>query len=217
MISRIVIGSGSPYQLGFLHGQQARAGVRYNVHAFLTHMHTAGYSRDTVLGMSRENADVLKPHWQEQLAGIAEGAHLTYGEVLAYNFYHDLVSPDECTVFFAAGKSSATGETVFAKNSDKVGGESLVGANFFKFKEINVIVCEELKNGHKIVGVTAAGSAGLKMGMNNRCMAGGANIARTEELYEKNLDLTEIRALDRGYLLRLGLEQENILEATKVV
>ena len=40
------------------------------------------------------------------------------------------------------------------------------------------------------------------MGMNNRGLVGGCNIARTEEMYAKKLDLTQIRAVDRAYLLR---------------
>jgi hypothetical protein len=98
-----------------------------------------------------------------------------------------------------------------------VGGESLVGPNFYRNKEINVVLFDEMPSGLKIAGVCAAGTTGLKMGMNNRGLVGGCNIARTEEMYAKKLDLTQIRAVDRAYLLRIGLEETNVLAASNLV
>lgn len=216
MISGIVYGHGSPYEMGYIHGSGAAASVRHNVGGFFSHLQAGGYGKDTVVGLAREQA-MGDRRWLDQLAGIADGAQLPLGEVLAYNLYRDLVSPEECTVSMAVGKASATGETIFAKNSDKVGGESLVGPNFYKNKEINVVLFDETADGLKIVGVCAAGTTGLKMGMNNRGLAGGCNIARTEEMYARKLDLTQIRAVDRAYLLRIGLEQDNVLAATTLV
>lgn len=217
MIRGAVIASGIPYRLGRAHGRAVRTWVRHNVNAFFGHLGATGYRREVILALAREHAGIGGSSWQEELAGIADGAQLPFEAVLAYNLYRDLVWPEECTVMMAVGKASATGYTVFSKNSDKVGDESLVGPNFYRYKEVNVILLAEREDGLKIVGVCAAGSTGLKMGMNNRGMAAGCNIARTEELYQKKLDLTQIRALDRSYLIRVGLEQENVLEAARVV
>lgn len=223
-MAAVLVCAGTPYRIGRVHGEGARVAVRQNVVSFWQALTAAGYRKGTILGLAREQDEersegrrALEPRAREEIAGIADGAGLPYEEVLAYNLYRDLVWPEECTVMMAVGSASATGDTVFAKNSDKVGGESLVGPNFYKFKEINVILYAEREDGLKIVGVCAAGSTGLKMGMNNRGLAAGCNIARTEEMYQKKLDLTQIRAIDRAYLLRLGLEQENVLEATRVV
>jgi hypothetical protein len=216
MISGVVSGKGSSYEMGYIHGSGAAAGVRHNVDGFFGHLQEGGYNRETVVGLAREQSQ-SDARWQDQLAGIADGAGLQFGDVLAYNVYHDVVSPEECTVSMAIGKASATGETVFAKNSDKVGGASLVGPNFYRNKEVNVILFDEMSNGVKIVGVCAAGTTGLKMGMNNRGIVGGCNIARTEEMYAKKLDLTQIRAVDRAWLLRIGLELDNVLAATNLV
>ncbi len=209
--------SETSYRSGYMHGASARSGVQHNVSAFFGQLHAAGYAADTVLGLARARADIIRSPWRDELAGIADGARVSFDQVLAYNLYRDLVSPDECTVSMAVGHASASGDTVFAKNSDKVGGKSLVGPNFYKNKEINVILYAERDDGLKIIGVCAAGSTGLKMGMNNRGLAAGCNIARTQELDEKNMDLTKIRALDRAYLLRIGLEQSNVLDATRGV
>lgn len=207
----------SAYQQGYLHGSTARANVRHNVDMLFDCIRSGGYETEAILWMAREFGMRRLNAWHEELEGVADGAQIHYERVLAYNLYRDLVNPDECTVSMAIGKASATGETVMAKNSDKVGGPSLVGPNFYKNKEVNVLLHFERPDGLKIIGVCAAGSTGLKMGMNNRGVAAGCNIARTQELDEKNMDLTKIRALDRAYLLRIGLEQSNVLDATRAV
>ncbi len=208
---------GTAYQQGYTHGAQASSSVRHNVHSLFSHLKSAGYPMDTVIGLAREHDAAKRTAWMDELAGIADGARLPFSQVLAFNLYRDIVWPEECTVAIAIGSASATGETILLKNSDKVGGASLVGANFYRNKEINVIMYLQREDGLKIMGVCAAGSTGLKMGMNNRGVLSGCNIARTQELDEKNMDLTKIRALDRAYFLRIGLEQSNVVDATRVV
>lgn len=207
----------TPFEAGYAHGLAAAGSVRQNIGGFYNHLQAAGYSRDAVSSLAVSQQGLLGARYEQELAGIAEGARLPLHEVVAYNLYRDLVWPDECTVSMAIGSASATGETILAKNSDKVGGASLVGPNFYRNKEINIISITDLDGGLKIVGVCAAGSPGLKMGMNNRGMAAGCNIARTEEMYQKKLDLTQIRAVDRAYLLRIGLEKSNPIEAATLV
>jgi hypothetical protein len=119
----------------------------------------------------------------------------------------------------AVGNSSATGDTIFLKNSDKVGSESYV-VNSYKNKEINVIVLLNPKEGHKIIGVAAAGTTALKMGLSDRGVATGSNISRTMELTQRGAekDSIQIKALDRGVLMREGLEKgKNALEAAQAI
>ncbi len=217
MPQTVMTRGGNAYQQGYAHGAQASASVQHNVHSFFSHLQSAGYPMDTVLALAREHDAAKRTAWVDELAGIADGARLAFAQVLAFNLYRDLVWPEECTVALAIGSASATGETILLKNSDKVGGASLVGPNFYRNKEVNVILYFEREDGLKIMGVCAAGSTGLKMGMNNRGVLSGCNIARTQELDEKNMDLTKIRALDRAYFLRIGLEQSNVVDATRVV
>ncbi|MBC7342473.1 MAG: hypothetical protein H5U02_08500 [Clostridia bacterium] len=219
MIKQIVYGQGSPFQIGLAHGRAAGQAVRANLRAFWRGVADLGLKRGELLRWARRalSRGAFSPATEEEIAGIAEGAGVEYDDLLALNLYHGLLAPEGCTVMMAVGSASATGDTIFAKNSDKVGGESLVGPNFYKNKEINVILFAEREDGHKIVGVSAAGTTGLKMGMNNKAMAAGTNIARTEEMYQKNLDLTSIRAADRAQLIRDGLEKDDPLEATNLV
>lgn len=219
MITQVVYGQGSPFQIGLAHGRAAVRAVRANLRAFWGGVADLGLKRGELLRLARKTLSqgAFSTATEEEIAGIAEGAGVEYDDLLALNLYHGLLAPEGCTVMMAVGSASATGDTIFAKNSDKVGGDSLVGPNFYKNKEINVILFAEREDGHKIVGVSAAGTTGLKMGMNNKAMAAGTNIARTEEMYQKKLDLTSIRAADRAQLIRDGLEKDDPLEATNLV
>jgi hypothetical protein len=103
------------------------------------------------------------------------------------------------------------------KNSDKIGADSLVGPEFHQYKEINVVLVTRDEDGPAIVGVAAAGSTGLKMGVSSLGVAVGANISRTLELAERKVDTTQMRALDRTQLGREGLQKESALEAANSV
>ena len=70
-------------------------------------------------------------------------------------------------------------------------------------------------DGLRIVGVAAAGSTSLKMGINNAGVIAASNIARTTELRARNPGLDDLRALDRGRLLRHGLGHRNAVEAAR--
>ncbi len=129
---------------------------------------------------------------------------------------HRLV-PDECTVAAAVGSASASGATMLLKNSDKIGADSLVGKGFHRFKEINVVLDWRTDDGVRIVGVAAAGTTGLKMGVNDAGVVAASNIARTTEMRQRDPDVDDLRALDRGSLLREGLAQLDPAAAARAV
>jgi len=124
---------------------------------------------------------------------------------------------DDCTVMFAMGDATASGRVVFLKNSDKIGSEKMTGEHFYMNKEINVVLALHPDRGPAMVGVAAAGSAGLKMGVNSLGVAAGANISRTRALAERRVSVTEMRALDRTQLVRDGLEQASARAAARAV
>jgi hypothetical protein len=151
---------------------------------------------------------------------MARGVKRPYPELLAYNVFHDVVFPEGCTVMMAVGKTGAAGSTVFLKQSDKVGSEKYVGPLAYLNKEINIVIATEPKGANKTIGVTAAGQTALKMGMNDKGVAAGCNISRTKELTQRGTekDATQLKALDRGALMRDGLEAgNNALEAAQTI
>ncbi|HHX77716.1 MAG TPA: hypothetical protein GX697_05145, partial [Firmicutes bacterium] len=216
MLSSLIIAAGAPYKRGFAYGKAAARLIEENLLLFRSGLEASGSSPAEATALA-EPATWSNLEALEEMAGIAAGAGVPFPELLAFNKYHTLVLPEECTVMMAVGKASGSGATIFMKNSDKVGDESLTGKNFYKYKEINIVLFIELENGTKIAGVAAAGSMGLKMGLNNKGIAAGANISRTKELAEKRVNITQIRALDRTQLLREGLEKDSLGEAVRLV
>src|SRR4029077_2972118 len=111
----------------------------------------------------------------EEIAGIAAGSRMEYPDVLAYNMCHGWVYPEECTVLWALPDATAGGRTLFMKNSDKIGREDMVGANFYQNKEINILMALRQPGKPAVIGVVQAGGTGLKMGINDCGVCAGTN------------------------------------------
>jgi hypothetical protein len=153
----------------------------------------------------------------EEMRGIAAGAEVNVNDLLSFNLCHGALFADECTVLFAMGDATASGNVLFLKNSDKIGSASMVGENFYQNKEINVVLAIQPNDAPGMIGVSAAGSTGFKMGVSDRGVVAGTNIVRTSELRERKVDTTQMRALDRVQLARDGLTHLTAMEAAKTI
>ena len=200
---------------GILYGRRARSAIKDNLENFWEGMRQLGFTQKEVYEDAELAKDQISAQARNEMLAVAEGSGCKFMDLLSYNLYHASIMPDGCTVYFAAGKASKSGVTVFGKNSDKVGGAELVGDRFFRNKEINVVLVSENEDGSRVVGVAAAGATGLKMGMNSKGVVAGTNIGRTQELKEKKLDLTKLRAIDRAMIIREGLRMDTALAATQ--
>jgi hypothetical protein len=219
MIQKIIYCEGNSYGMGRKQGELLHPEISQNLMAFWNALEGRGYQKKELLKKALRHEGLLSSGRLEEIKGIGDGAGIDYPEVLVYNLFHDFAFPEGCTVLMAVGKSSATGDTIFLKNSDKVGSESYV-VNSYKNKEINVIVLLNPKEGHKIIGVAAAGTTALKMGLSDKGVVTGSNISRTMELTQRGTekDSIQIKALDRGVLMREGLEKgKNALEAAQAI
>jgi isopenicillin-N N-acyltransferase like protein len=217
MIAALTYGKGTYYQIGRATGKAAAPFVRANVAGFWRALAGAGKSREWLHGKAREEAGLLPVHHLDEVAGLAEGSRLPLADVLAYNLYGGWVFDDGCTVMMAVGAAGHNGNTLFMKNSDQVGSDKMVGPNFDGHKEIYVIQVIKPDAGNAMVGVSAAGRTGLKVGLNDKGVATGSNIARTQEFTARKLDITKIRASDRTQLMRQGLEKNNAKAAANYV
>jgi hypothetical protein len=214
LISGIV--EGGPFERGFALGRLAGSAIRFNVEEFWKSVESLGFSRNLVL--SRRWYSIGDTDARAYLAGLARTSLVSFEDLVAFNVLKASTSPDECTVMIAMKDSTSTGLTTMLKNSDKVGSEKMVGNNFHRNKEINIVVVEKPDNGNKFVAVAAAGEVSIKMGINDRGVATGSNISRTTELREKKVGLTQVRALDRGWLMREGIIRGSTAEeASKFV
>ena len=220
MISKAVYCSGTYQEIGKQEGRILAPEINENLMNFWNTIASKGYRKSELIKNASKQERYLTTAMLEEIEGISKGSNQDFPELLAYNVYHDIAFPEECTVMMAVGEASSTGSTIFQKNSDKVGSESYVGLNCYKNKEINVVLVLDPVGSNKIVGVVAAGGTALKMGLNDKGVATGSNIARTKELTKRGTekDSIQIKALDRGSLLRIGLERgTNAIEAAQAV
>jgi isopenicillin-N N-acyltransferase like protein len=197
--------SGSGYRMGWEHGRRRRPAVRANVEAFLGAAVRSGWDPRHLFREAEAARAAVAPALLDELRGLAGGAGLPEEQILAFNLLHTRVIADDCTVMFAMGDATASGRVLFMKNSDKIGSDTMVGEHFYMNKEINVVLHLRPDDGPAVIGVAAAGSTGLKMGINARGVAAGANISRTRALATRRVSVTEMRALDRTQLVREGL------------
>jgi hypothetical protein len=210
--------SGTRYRVGWTHGRRLRPAVRANVGAFLGAAVRSGWDPAQLFREARAiGGAAAPPGLRDELRGVADGAGLPEEQILAFNLLHTRVISDDCTVMFAMSDATASGRVIFMKNSDKIGSEAMVGEHFYMNKEINVILHLQPDDGPAILGVAAAGSTGLKMGVNGHGVAAGANISRTRGLAARQVSVTEMRALDRTQLVREGLQQTTARAAAHAV
>jgi len=220
MIRKVLFCEGSHYDIGKKQGERFSSEIKQNLASFWNVLGVKGNDKRDIMENAFKHEKLWTPERLEEIEGIGEGAQIEYPELLAYNLYHDLAFPEECTVLMALGKASATGSTIFLKNSDKVGSESYAGPNSYKNKEINVILALNPEGGNKIIGVAAAGTTAIKMGLSNKGVAAGSNLSRTHELAKRGAerDAIQVKALDRGALMREGLERgKNALAAAQTI
>jgi hypothetical protein len=206
---------GLPYASGLDQGRTARASVRANLGGFVTAVAARGIDPRALRDRAVRGQARLSESIRAQIRGIAEGAGAPYSLLLAYNLYGELAAADGCTVMAALGSASASGRTLLMKNSDQLGNDSMVGPGFHLHKDIYVVQATRAANGRRIVGLSAAGATGIKVGVNDRGVAAGSNIARTTELAAKKTDVSQVRASDRTQLLREGLEEETAVAAAQ--
>lgn len=217
MIAAVTYGSGNNYVVGKTIGCHVSELVRENINNFLRVVHQKNHSLTWLRGKAQEEIGLLTTECIDEIAGISDGSNVNFHDLLLYNLYGDYFMPDGCTVMMAIGDAGHNGNTLLMKNSDQVGSDSMVGAGFDQNKEIYVVQIVDPDEGNRIVGLSAAGRTGIKVGVNNKGVAAGSNIARTVELREKNIDISKVRASDRTQLLRDGLKENTAIDASNLV
>ncbi|MGH9787028.1 MAG: C45 family autoproteolytic acyltransferase/hydrolase [Terriglobia bacterium] len=209
--------TGNAFEIGKSRGLSLQNAITFNLCNFYSAAAATGVKRLSLIESAKRLAQDHSDLILEEIRGMAAGAQVEEADLLAFNLCHSAVFADECTVLFAMGDATASGKVLFLKNSDKIGGASMVGANFFEHKEINVVLVIRPEHGPAIIGVSAAGSTGLKMGVSELGVVAGTNISRTAELAARAVDTTQMRALDRIQLAREGMLKSSALEAANFV
>ncbi len=203
------------YENGQIAGGQCDKAIVENLKVFWEAVRAAGFEEEVRKVTQNNPSSFLSKARFEEIRGMAQGAGVGFEELLAYNILRSQLLPEGCTVFFAAGKASKTGSTIFGKNSDKGGNENFVGRLYHDFHEINVVSWFENEDGSHIVGVSAAGTTGLKMGLNSYGVAVGTNYGYSAQAAKKQLSAADKFAGDRAQIARDALSQKTALEAAR--
>ncbi len=193
------------YNRGQRKGQQLQSAIEHNLDGFWSAVSERGIERETV----RSEATAKQNHFSETtrsyIRGMADAIDVPYRELLAFNLFEETLVTDGCTTAIAAGEATADGETIFFKQSDKKGADEFEGENYHQHQQINVVSIEDPSDKNKVIGVTAAGSVAVKMGMNDQGVAIGSNISRTVTFDEEGKDSKDWAAASRGEYMRQGL------------
>ncbi|MBO4288643.1 MAG: hypothetical protein J5865_00905, partial [Lachnospiraceae bacterium] len=113
------------------------------------------------------------------------------------------------------GRAGKNGWTVFGKNSDKTGNAAFDSELYYKNRQISVVNWYDNPDGSHIIGVAAAGSTGLKMGLNSHGVAVGTNYGETVLAQKKALDVDQKMAGDRAQIAREALTEKTALAAAQ--
>lgn len=193
------------YELGRQHGERLQDAIQHNIDGFWTAVSENGIDRETVYTEAERLADRLAPETVAEIEGKVETSGVDYRDLLAFSLFEETLLPDGCTTAIAAGEAASAGDTVFFKQSDKKGAEEFEGENYHEHQQINVVRIEDPKDKNKVIGITAAGSQAVKMGMNDKGVAIGSNISRTTTFDEEGTDSKDWAAASRGEYMRQGI------------
>jgi isopenicillin-N N-acyltransferase-like protein len=119
---------GSPRECGRQVGERTADLIRFNLDTYWRlFQELAGLGRSAVIEQASSFLEPIRtcdPHLLEEMRGIAEGANVTLGEIVALNCRTEFLSAakvpfrDECTAVFAGPEATADGHTLLAQNWD---------------------------------------------------------------------------------------------------
>ena len=193
------------HRLGQRRGERLRDAIRHNVAGFRVALDERGLNHETVRTEAERCGERLDSGTRAEIKGKAETSGVPERDLLAFSLFEETLLPDGCTTAIAAGDAAASGDTVFFKQSDKKGADEFEGENYHEHQQINVVRIENPDGQNKIIGVTAAGSQAVKMGINDKGVAIGSNISRTTTFDEEGTDSKDWAAASRGEYMRQGL------------
>lgn len=130
--------SGTPYERGYQHGQQAADRVRLSVAIYARALSSFDFPRDRrddLINSFRVQIEDFEPAFIEEMQGIADGANVGFEDILMINARTEIVSQarlsfqanlhpdqteasDECTSVAVLPKRSANGRLLQGQNWD---------------------------------------------------------------------------------------------------
>jgi isopenicillin-N N-acyltransferase-like protein len=121
--------TGTPYECGKRYGQEAATLIQRNMAIYATYFnYIAGWDWAQATAHALEYEAVIqayRPHFLDEIRGIAEGAGVSYPDILALNVRTEIrnaaitrLTPQECTAFVVLPSRSAQSHTLIGQNWD---------------------------------------------------------------------------------------------------
>lgn len=183
----VIVVSGTPREMGRSYGKAAAALIRKGVEGYLNRriIQDQGYSMEYLMECARAMFPHIAPEYLEEMRGVAEGAGITFEQVLAMHAHADIVhyghdwGKDErkpgqaagCSNFAAWGPLTVDGTLFHGRNLDWTIGSGV--------QESAVVYVGIPDDGHPFALVTYAGMIGAVTGMSARGITFGEMTSQT--------------------------------------
>ncbi len=113
--------SGSPKEIGSVHGNQFRNQINSNIEQFWSKVISTGLSCNVVIDIVRSREKNIPSRYLEELRSLAQATNINYEDLLVLNLFSEenFKDPDDgCTSWVAAGSATRNGNTMLHKNRD---------------------------------------------------------------------------------------------------
>lgn len=190
---------GSPYEMGFQEGVLLKEeiaevykeylykkviGEWVRVYALMRKNKLARRSpREVLLENAKQLEKAIPPEYLEQMRGLAEGAEVSYDDVLMFTTHADFLVA-LCSSFAAWGSLTEGGGLITSRNLDWGRGEEGL---FGKYTTIRI--CKP-KEGFPFVSISYPGFSGVLTGMNIQGLTLGFNYSMCEDNDSSGLPIT---------------------------
>lgn len=122
---QIVEAKGSPYEIGFAHGEQAKEKIKLNIKEYNDMFQLwSGLDWEQAKVRSeryRKHIEMEEPDLLEEMQGIADGAGLEINDIITLNARSEVVfaqTSGACTAFTVTPEASANGHVLIGQNWD---------------------------------------------------------------------------------------------------
>lgn len=164
---------GTPREMGLQHGRLLRDQIHFLRRYYLEDMVMRTVGRAALRRWAREVEPFIPKHYLEEIGGVAEGAGLSYRDMLAVNVMVDRFQTIACSTFVAGGKATRGGEVLLGRNLDFPGRGVL--------HRMTVVFVFEPDDGVPLVSVGWPGMIGVLSGMNGHGVCGATMMIHSSE------------------------------------
>jgi len=163
---------GSPEELGQAHGQILSAQIASLKKTYIQPLLSQGYAENVVHALSLGMEKFLSPQFRQELQCLAQGAGLSFHDVLIFHTFLDISKLMRCSTFVLA-PAIAQGRLIFGRNLDF--------PTFNVAHLYSLVIVYHPDEGNTFLSVTWPGIAGVLSGMNEAGLALAAMEVYQEE------------------------------------